>query len=416
MALIKSLEKSILEILPVIETGGNTARNRDIFVRYHVLEGGDWESMRDVGQNFGITRESVRQALDRVVTEIRSLGRTPAVISQAMDFVAMSAPGSAARITDELIAAGLLDGRSTVRTVLAAADIFNLDCLGLRVVKFGTSDFVCTAEQAKALKPILSRAIKEISHNGAADMDEIVIRTCAEMMGEERRREADRAKKRAGGSDAHALMESSVRSVKEKAKAKAFKPIAVACSAMPVSAQNRLAKDVLGTRPETVWLAGRWAFFGDEKGRNRLLNRLQDVFSVMAEVDVLDFIEGVKRYWKKNTKIYSSVPPKDVVIEIIRSMDGYAVDGRGIIRCTLDLEPAEELKPFELKMLDVFRRTPSSVIQEKTLENEIVQSDTDKYSFSMVLNHSPLLVRVGRGAYALVGKPKELKIALKTTA
>ena len=391
MALIESVEKSILKIVPVVETGDNSKRNREIFIQYFALEGGERLSMRDVGLPHGLTREAVRQAVDRMIVEIQALGLVPAPVKQAVAHVTSAGPGSADRIAEELRAKGLLEATGTVRTVLDAAKIFNLDVKDLQANKYKASEFICTRDQAKMLKPIVSQAIKEASHNGATLASQLVDAACAEL-------QIEQAIKRKQGKPFEDMRDSieSVSRLQKKAK-------------------TQLAKDLLDLEDETIWLVGDWAYFGD-RGRNRLLTRLFGVFSIMERVAIKDLREGLDRYWSKCRRERSrellehgpnsEVPPEEVITAIIKNTEGFDIDRHGIISCNLKLNPVDLLKPFEIKVVAWMESRPSPGIREKEMECALVEDKKGKYSFSMVLNHSPLLKRMTRGTYSLIGKTK----------
>ena len=390
MALIESVEKSILKIVPVIETGDKSKRDREIFIRYFALDGGERPSMRDVGEPYELTRESVRQTIDRMITEIRALGLVPPSVQKAVNHVVSAAPGSAERISAELHEMGLLDKTGSVRTVLDAAKIFKLDVKDIQANKYQSSEFVCTREQAKMLKPIVSQAIKEASHNGATQASQLVDAACVEVMIEQ----AIKAKK---GKPVEDLKESLRQ-----------------CQKLSRQAKTQFARDLLDLEAETTWLLDDWAYFG-ERGRNRLLTRLYGVFSIMERVAVHELIEGLERYWSKGKRVRdkdrlehgpnSEVPPVEVVEAIVNDLDGFQIDEDGVITCDLPLDPKERLKPYEMKVVTWMESRPSPGIREKEMESALVHDKKGKYSFSMVLNHSPLIKRMTRGTYSLIGKP-----------
>jgi hypothetical protein len=357
---MKTVEQAIDGIIRETETGKLSSRNHEIYLRYYGFDGRGGCSMEEAGSPYGLTRESVRQILNRTK---KSLGDNTQVISSleaASSFIRENLPAAAEVIEKSLRDAKLIGRDVGVEQVLLASQMFGKTSCPGKIVKLHEGRFVVSmnGDQESLPKKILHKATQETSHNGAVHLD---------MLLEE---------------------------------------------AAEIRASHRLefVRAVVASIPESSWIKakdGEWAYFGN-RGRNRLLRRLYKMFSYFKEISSENLREAIERSWAKDRKEYSAVLPDDVLMAICDLEAGVSVDLRkGLIHVTGEQVETEPLREFELNVADFIKSQDAFEAREKEIEDHIVGSNEKaKFSFSMALNHSPLIVRKSRGCYQLAGVPK----------
>lgn len=329
-------------------------RNIDIYTSYFGLDGLGGLSMEKAGSEYGLTRESVRQITDKITVNLK-MNKTPIPeLEYAIKVIDGLIPASAEYIEDHLVNLGVFSERFKIEGIVNSAIIFGLKTKVSKIITVNGKRFVVQSSLENAPKKILSRATKEISHNGAVNLE---------------------------------LLTKEVMGVNEAIK---FKFIT----------------DVLNTVETCSWFNERWVHFND-KGINRLSDRLKRIFSINETVDINKLHEGIERNWRKNKKDRTNVLPKNVLKAFILSLDEYIVSDNGIVSAKSPLNSCQ-LSDMEVEMYEVLSKSTSGEMNEKKLEDMLVGHRPDKkYSFSQVLNFSPIICKVQRGVYSTVGKPRD---------
>ena len=133
---------------------------------------------------------------------------------------------------------------------------------------------------------------------------------------------------------------------------------------------------------------------------------MRKIFLVVESAPIENIREGIKRAWKKNKKRSSIVLPKNVLIDLVNSSPEFKSDKNKIVYPIFDKLISEDLRLFEKKIFDYIKNSDGMMVREKELEDALVTNVTEKYNFSMALNHSAIFFRKERGVYILVGSPK----------
>lgn len=347
-----SLEIEILNRISEVKTGSKSDRNNAITIQYFGLDGSGGTSMESAGEAYSLTRESVRQITNKVRAEISGAPSKFPALTEAIKIIDSMIPASADDIESHLVEKGLIKKGYMIEGIINAAMIFGAATKANQVIKHNDIRYVVSLAHIDAAKDVQSLATKEISHNGAVSLQ---------------------------------LLTASLPGVKSDIK-KSF------------------VLSVLNSISETVWVSnGEWLYFSD-KGRNRFLSRLRKIFSVMESVSSGNLRLAMIRSWKKSEKEGSRVIPEKVMISIISTLPGFAINGP-IISVEKPFDRDEELSDTEEKIILILKESKDGTIREKELEDAIVLEPSEKFKFSMALNYSPILVRKKRGVYTLVGKP-----------
>lgn len=349
---------SIFESIPAT---AKSERNIEITKIYFGFDGKGGTSMEATGQNYGLTRESVRQITHRVCRDISMDENIDwSVLDQCIEVINSLAPCSAEHVETALHEKGLMARPFLVEGIINAASAFRRTEKSAFVTKLQDARFVVTKKTESWPKRVMSAATKRVSHNGAVSVDQL-------------------SKSMRGLSKEH---------------------------------RESFVRNVIDSVETAVWVGGdskSWAYFGD-KGRNRFLSRVNKIFSVASEVNINEIEDAIRRSWRKNLKQESMVLPRDVMLNLLCQVDGLKVTSSDDIKVIKPELFTEELRPFEKKLFDMIQGSENQQCREKTLEDSLVGDISEKHSFSMALNYSPVILKVRdakgkyqRGLYTVIG-------------
>lgn len=356
---MSSTAKKIMDLLDQVDTGRKSDRNLDIFKRYTGFGFFQGLTMEVAGEPYELTRESVRQILNRFRAAFAKMYESSKgdqssffrVIEETYEIAAKRAPISVESLVDET---GLEDEKS-VQELLSLYLIATADRCEHRLFTFNNTQFFIAKNHDTMPKLIMSKAIQEISHNGAVKCGLI--------------REALK---------------------------------------LPEEA-DLFVQQVIESTPAAVKVEidDVWYHFGHH-GRNRLINRIYKIFTFYSEVSVGSLMKAINRSWAKDKKEISRSIPADAVIKIAEFL-GASIEHHGSdvdkaeIAFSTPSDAQAEVNSVEYEMLNMIRSCEDGEVNEKTLEEQVVGDDPSlKYSFSIALNHSPLLMRQRRGVYTLL--------------
>ncbi|WP_137297079.1 hypothetical protein [Psychromonas sp. SP041] len=359
-----NLNEVISRYVDLIDTGNNSKRNNEIAKRYFGFDGKGGSSMQVAGEPYSLTRESVRQITNKVAQKLRDTFVVPKELYLAASIVDSKTPASSSLLETVLVDEGIISENYMLEGILSIIDIMDMKDLKIKsgiAIKHNGCRFIVGKENINLAQEIESIAITLISHNGATSIEEI---------GKE------------------------IKGLSKKIKLD-------------------FVKDVANSISETLWLdvESDWFYFS-ERGRNRFFRRLEQIFSVYSKVNVSDLQKAIKRSWKKNfdenkTRLLS----KKVMLDLVSSSPDYEVSGN-VIACNKDFSAEKHVKHFDLIIFNEIKATENHEIREKILEDAVVSDVNDKWSFSVALNYSPLIIqpekdgKKKRGCYKLLGEVK----------
>ena len=352
---------SVISIIDGFHSGSKKERNAEIVKRHLGLDGSGGCSMEIAGKPHNLTRESVRQILNKYKDALIVHKSAFEALKKAAAILEKIAPVSAESAEAILAEAGLIEPGFKVEGLINASNFLTVRKGGneLSIVKEKSfwsdtsSRYVVTTKFEDLPKLTYSRALKETSHNGASS----VIHLSADI---------------GAGKEIRELF----------------------------------VRDLVNSIPGVQWLDSEqnWFYF-PEKGRNRLIARLNKIFSVYHEVKFKNVKEGIRRSINKhNDEISRRLP--DAVLKAIFISEGLKADSDIVYgnkssgHTDLDIGMLE----FEKKIIDTIIANGEETINELKLENAIVTDLKEKFAFSMALNYSPLIHRLRRGQYSLIGK------------
>lgn len=330
-------------------------RDMKITLRLFGWDGKTSCSLQQTGDEFGLTRERVRQISKHVATGLapyatKHLTSLPGLV----EAITAMAPSSARRVEATLAAQGLTGTR--VEGVLKAAALFGTPVTKVKIVEeCGSSRFLITPGMEGVAQKISAHAQKACTHLGMVHIDSLLYLL------------PDLAEP-----DARAFI-----------------------------------RDVMGERPDVAWLdeSLTWLWLKDAP-RNRLITVLNKMLSVFSSTTIDSVVLGANRYFVKGKAKDTITAPAAVIRAFVNAWGQATCSEEGRIRKTSSFKSKAKLLLFEQELVDLIWGTPEKVAREKYLEKSLVPGEghPKKYTFSMNLNHSPLLTKgPNRGEYITTG-------------
>jgi hypothetical protein len=335
-----TLEEELVSLLPATTSD----RNREIVKRRYGWDGDGGQSLQDVADEHGITRERVRQICERTA-RWHTAPQAP-VLDRALEFVARRAPASANFLEAELVDQGItssrfaLEGLSDTAKALGRALPFVLSTVG-------GQRFAVPITSVEAPDVVRQRARLTVSRWGAVTIEEVVARSA---------------------------------------------------EVLTCAISQDFVREVLTNDPNFQWLdEGSGWFWVSDVPRNRLLNQIRKVLSVAERIDVTDLRRAVGR----SHRMKGVTPPRRVLLELCKRLPGYRVEGSTVI-ADPPLDWGEVLGDTD-EAFALALKEEGPVMQRMRLEELCLGLGMNRHTFWVYLEYSPIVTRLARGVYSLVG-------------
>ena len=332
------------EIDQLLKVAGSQ-RNVQMYARLHGWDGSGRRTLEEVGNEFGLTRERVRQIANRIEEKVKKRQLETPLLDRAIELVALRIPVQADEIERELTQDGLCDPKLPLERVVAAGDLAGRS-IPFAVARVGSNRFVLSEGKANLTQEIRREARRLVQQWGVATVDDVV-------------------------------------------------------AALPAGAQTspELVGGLLSSQPDFRWLHEQRGWFwltSVSHGRNRLLNQIRKVISVASTIRVAELREAVRR----NYRMEGVAPPRAVLLELCRQATGYQVEEE-IVCAKPPLDWRKVLVGTESLFAEVLEH--SGVMARPELEEACLSRGMNRSTFYVYLGNSPILARYARGVYGLVG-------------
>ena len=328
---------------------GRSERDRLIVARYLGWDGRGGATLQSVGDEFGMSRERVRQICDIAKTLAATKPFAPA-LDRILSVVEERIPAPASAIEKSLVAEGLTAASFSLEGLTRAAEVLGRQ---LPFVGIGTPGVeMALPPQMKAVaNEIIQCARKSVEHWGVTTVEDITAQV-TEQLSE--------------------------------------------------PAHPEFVAQVLQSNEDFQWLdeTGGW-FWLSSVTRNRLLNRINKVLSVSPRINVAELRAGVSR----DRRMSGFVPPQRVILELCRQADGYLVDSRTVSTASPVAWGDALAETEQILLLALGEHGP--VMHRKELEELCVDLGMNRSTFSVYLGHSPIIARYAPGVYGLRGADVE---------
>jgi hypothetical protein len=344
----QSLEDELIDVAVSV----SDERKGAMFARYRGWDGKGGAVLQTVGDEFGLTRERVRQICVQVETQLATAQPRAPVLARCLALATLRAPSWSSEIQSALITAGLARGPVNIEILIDAAQLLSQPvALTTEVIdgrqRVRVSDDEGDQHLRETIMLVKRAGRRSVEHWGAGRIEDV----CAIVT-----HEADRV------------------------------------------IDSRLVDDVLTRDPGFRWLDQTTGWFWNaEVPRNRLLNQIEKVLSVADSISIAELRTAVAR----NYRMEGQAPPRRVLAELCRQHGAYVVED-DIVRAEPPLDPANILAETELSFVQVLR-AHGSVMSRDALEEACRRRGMNKATFYVYIKNSPVLTCPRRGVYGLAG-------------
>lgn len=351
---MSTLEDELRGTLAGLTRGSSrdSARNADVVMLRHGWDGSAPKTLQEVGDEFGLTRERVRQICTRAARRL-SKGTRPMtpLLDEALALFAANIPCEASSVKALLVDAGLsargIDGAG----MLSLAEFFGHD-LDAVLVEIGAVRLVVDRNFECLVGKARQTARKLIGAHGVTTVAEVT----SELWGE-----LDEA---------------------EQERREAF---------------VRLELDA---EPTVVWLDEdrRWLWLtGIPDGRNRLLNNIRKVLSVSGEIDATDLRRAVRRDWRMG----GYAPPARILLALAEAVPELERSDQ-VIKSLRPYSREEHLSDTEYIIVEVIL-SHGGVMRFDSLRNIVLDYGVGDSAFKQRMSQSPVIRKYAPCVYGLSG-------------
>lgn len=349
-----TLERELIDIFAVAPY----QRNREILIGYYGWADGRQHTLTEIGAQFGITRERVRQVCAKL-TRRPDIADTPApTMDRALALIADRLPCSAARLEAELIEQGLTAVGLSVENIAVAARLlgrptpFEVVAVEPSSPEQIDSRIVVGTEQVKSVAAVADLAKKEVYFHGLATVERI------------ERAISPRAK---------------------RGKRAAFDG-------------SRLVREILPLVAGFCWLDESSGWFRLQTvHRHGLPKAIDKVLAVAGAVTAGRLRAALSR----NRRLWKTPPPENVLLEFSRRMPDVRVEGDRIIS-----DPPRDwrksLTGVEARLVAMLLEH-GPVMERGQMEDLCVAEGMNRFSFHAFVSWSPVIAQFGHSVYGLLG-------------
>jgi hypothetical protein len=357
-----TLEQELIEVF----ARSASERNREVLAAYYGWRDGRPHTLTEVGRQFGITRERVRQICAKMTKIPAGAVIEAPEMDRALALIAARLPSPAADVEAELVRAGITAGMS-LEAVAAAARLLDRKAV-FQVVEIESVRLAIGAGQERIASAIVDAAKKEVFFHGLTTVQRVARLVLGGM------------KSTAGQSKRPAPKSRGTRTAGKHA---ALEPLV-----------RRIVAAMDGFR----WLdeAKGW-FYCASIQRHGLPKAIDKALSVAGELSV----GSLRKALMRNRRLWRLPPPEDVLLEYCRRMPDVRIEGRRIVS-----DPPRDwrrsLTGVEARLVAALK-THGPIMERGEMEDYCVAAGMNRFSFHAFVSWSPVIVQLGHSVYGLLG-------------
>jgi len=321
-------------------------RNSRLAMRYFGLDGNGGCTLQTAGDEYGVTKERVRQISFKTAQRLSMANQSIPVLEAALEFVTKSVPKSAEEIESDLATQGYSARPFRLEGLMQAAKLFSREIPFTIQVMDGRRIAVKTEglELANSARRI---AIKSIRHWGVVTVSDIA-----------------------------AQLEEQMTS--------------------PVDVSVLIA--ILSNQKGFSWLDKSTGWFWlRHLTKNRLVSKVKKILSVAHHIDVSELRTGVGRHHQMR----GLAPPRRVLLELCKQLTGCEVDGNMVSAFT-GFVWTKALRGVERTMVEILKDY-GPIMQRAEFEEMCVNRGINRSTFYVHLDYSPIIEKYANGVYGLRG-------------
>ena len=309
-------------------------RDVDITATRLGWRGGRLRTLQEVGEQFSITRERVRQIVKRVLSRIGRAYLPQLMI--AVETLTDAAPMTVPDASNLLVERGLSTVPIDPSVIRRAADLLGYE-VTFHVDSVRDVDYVL-AEGPNEARATLIAAKRQVCRVGVSNIEEV------------------QADLRATGKD---------------------------------YAAERISR-VLSSSPNVVFLGDDWFWISDiPPSRNRLRNVTQRMLSVVPRLDIATARQGVRRRYR--FRQIDVVPPIGVLTAFYAAHPEFLINDDRTVESVVPLDYRDVLGDVERTFVEVLRDCPTGVMDRAELEEAVTGRGVNGSTFSVFTTYSPIL-------------------------
>lgn len=344
--ILSSLSQASLESeLRDLAVAVSEHRNTQITLQYFGWDGQGTSTLQKAGNEYGLTRERVRQIGDQFIHHFARKKPFSPAAHRALELVHSQLPAPAPQIEASLVKNQIAQKPFRLEGLITAARLLDHHC-SFRVETIHGQRFVMAQETRSWAPEIVRAAASTVRHWGAASIADMVDLV----------------------NQAHSL---------------SLTPAFVA--------------GILQTRKDFAWLDSgpdhNW-FWLSTVPRNRLVNRIAKVLSVSPEIHVAPMSAAVSRTRGLN-------PPQAVLLEFCRQLSICRVKGSTVV-ASRPINRESQLSNTEFLMYNVMKKR-GPLLEWAKFETLCKAVGINSDAFTVFMASSPVITRYARGVYGLVG-------------
>jgi len=334
------------ELSAFVATWAQNERAARIVCDLYGWDGSGPKTLEAVGQLHHLTRERVRQLKKKFVARLEGKTLVLPFLVRAIELIEASTPALESAIQDRLLEQKILRRRFSIDAILAAGAIIELG-KDLAVGDFAGVRFVAKHDTFDIVPKVVNKGRANVRRFGCSTVAEV-------------------------GSSV------------------------IGHAGNPIN--EDFLRILLNTQAGLRWLdPDRSWFWFEDNSRNRLINILRKVLAVAPKIRISEVRAAVQRVHRME----GFAPPRTVLREFCRQLPFCSVDGDFMI-ATAPLRPEQVLGAVE----ETFRRILSEqgpAMVRLELEAACRAAGINQHTFDIYLGYSPIIARLGREVYALVG-------------
>jgi len=325
-------------------------RDSEIITKFLGWDGKGVKTLQAIGEEYGITRERVRQIFDKYnrkfIYHKRKKVPLP-LLDLAIQLVSDRIPKHADNIEQELAIEGISKSPFRIEGLLSACEFLYRE-FPFTIQKFQGKRIAVKPKDAKLPKLIVRLAKKTISRRGVSTISDIATQVTL----------------------------------------KIDKPV-----------DNNFVVFVLSLIKSFKWLDENsgWFWFAPQK-RNRLLNVIKKVLSVSDQIDIKELRSGVSRFHRME----GFSPPCRVLLEVCRQNSWCDVEGT-MISAHPKLDWEKTLSGTTEWAMAAILKEYQPVMSRRKLEEKCIELGMNRNTFFQYLSYSPIITKYSTGVYGLRG-------------
>ena len=323
-------------------------RNAEIGIRFWGFDGSPPKTLEAVGQETGITRERVRQITSGIIRRLEKADFGTPFLVRALEYICEIAPGSNDYLAEKIQRSGISKIRFSIDGLISASKLFKRETNLRRISLGGVVVFLNNPELDGKEALILRTLRKYSSSNGCTSVNRIAA-------------EIDLQENEVG-----------------------------------------VLRRLLTFIPEVSWLDDEKEWLVSNRlARNRLANLVSKVLSVAPEVRAGELRRAIARSYRLEYAPPVAILKRFCDIFRLAEVNGELIRG-------INLQEGAQLSGNEKILVEAFR-TSGTILSREDLEDVCIEKyDLNPGSFYMYLSFSPLITRLSKGIYCLVGSTVNL--------